>query len=108
MQAFLYGQYDATYKPIIDSIRSILFLSTPHHGTQRADQLNKVLKASMLYSPQKYISEMARNGPFIEEINEQFRNVAPRLQIFSFYETLPTDIGTGPPIVSRKARAMAY
>lgn len=29
----------------------------------------------------------------IEALNEQFRHFAPRLDVLSFYETLPTAIG---------------
>lgn len=84
---------------MIYSVRAVLFLSTPHQGTHLAEKLNMLLKASVLYSPQKYITEMTHNGPYIEEINEQFRNVAPRLQIFSFYETQPTDLGPGQRVI---------
>jgi hypothetical protein len=94
-QAFLYGQEDDVYKQIIASIRAVIFLSTPHRGTHLANRLNKLLQISVLYSPQKYIAEMDKDGSYIEEINEQFRNVAPRLKIFSFYETRPTEIGGG-------------
>jgi hypothetical protein len=73
----------------------VVFLATPHRGTHLANRLNKLLRISVLYNPQKYITEMDKNGPYIEDINEQFRNVAPRLQIFSFYETRPTEIAGG-------------
>lgn len=70
-----------------------MFLSTPHHGTTLAEQLNSLLGASFLHSPKPYIAEMRSNGSYLSEINEEFRNVAPRLQMFSFYETQSTMIG---------------
>lgn len=71
----------------------MVFLSTPHNGTALAEQLNGLLSASFLHSPKPYIAEMSSNGSYLSEINEEFRNVAPRLQMFSFYETQPTAIG---------------
>jgi hypothetical protein len=34
-----------------------------------------------------------KNSITLQNLNEQFRHVAPRLDIVSFYETLPTPLG---------------
>jgi hypothetical protein len=71
-----------------------LFLSTPHRGTHLAEILNRILTVSVFnHSPKQYIAELKNNSPTLEEINEQFRNIAPKLQIVSFFETKPTAIG---------------
>ena len=46
----------------------------------------------MGHNPKQYISELNKNSSFIEGLNEDFRNVAPKLRIFSFYETLETSV----------------
>ena len=40
-----------------------------------------------------YISELAKNSFTLQKLNEQFRHIAPRLDIVSFYETQSTAIG---------------
>lgn len=94
VQAYILGQNDNDYKNIIKSVTAILFLATPHRGSRSANQLDKLLRASNpLFSRKQYVAELARNSQTLESINEEFRNLAPKLQIFSFYETLETYIG---------------
>ena len=70
-----------------------MFLATPHRGTGLAEILNRILSVSIALSPKQYITELRKNSTALEEINEQFRHVAPKIQIVSFYETLETSIG---------------
>ena len=91
-KAYLLGQIDEEYQAIAGSISAIIFLATPHRGTNLAEVLTKVLTAS-LQSPKTFIAELNRNSSALEELNEQFRHVAPRLSIVSFHETLPTSVG---------------
>jgi indole-3-glycerol phosphate synthase len=93
-KAYILGQNDLHYKDIVQSMASIVFLSTPHRGTNLADVLNRILTASVFnHSPKQYIAELKSNSPTLHEINEQFRHVASTLQIVSFFETMPTVIG---------------
>lgn len=76
------------------SIKSVLFLATPHRGTDLADTLNRVLSSSVFgHTSKDYVTELTRNSPTIDELNESFRHYASKLEIFSFYETLGTQIG---------------
>ena len=84
------GQNDPVYKDIVNSISSIVFLSTPHRGTHLAETLNRILQVSFLTSPMAFIAELAGGSQTLQKLNEQFRHVAPKLQIVSFYETRPT------------------
>lgn len=82
------------YKDIVSKIKAVLFLSTPHRGTDLADILNKILSGSVFgHSPKDYVNELTKKSPTIDELNEQFRHHAAKLQIFSFYETLTTTVG---------------
>ena len=79
---------------IVQSACSILFLGTPHRGSNLAEILNKILQASIFnHSPKQYITELQRNSPTLQEINDQFRHLAPDLQIVSFFETRQTAVG---------------
>lgn len=93
-KAYILGQSDPQYRDIVRSIRSALFFSTPHRGTNLAELLNRILTVSIFnHSPKQYVTELQRNSPALQDISEQFRNVAPKLQLFSLYETQPTPMG---------------
>lgn len=87
------GQYDPEYKDIVEPVSAIIFLSTPHRGTNLADTLNRILQASIISSSKQFISELTKNSFTLQKLNEQFRHVAPKLDIVSFYETRMTPIG---------------
>ncbi|KAI0011853.1 hypothetical protein F4779DRAFT_160175 [Xylariaceae sp. FL0662B] len=91
-KACLLGTHDRNYQHIIRSISAIMFMSTPHRGTNLAATLNYILAASF-QSSKAFISDLDRGSSTIEDLNEQFRHLAPSLSIWSFYETLATSIG---------------
>jgi hypothetical protein len=84
------GQNDPIYEGIIKSISSMIFLSTPHRGTNLAETLNRILQVSFVTSPMQFIAELASGSQSLQKLNEQFRHIAPKLNIVSFYETRPT------------------
>ncbi|KAI0601591.1 hypothetical protein F4775DRAFT_404833 [Biscogniauxia sp. FL1348] len=92
-QAYLDARLDSRYASLVSSIKGVVFLSTPHRGSDLARLLNKILSATVGLTPKHYVTELIQNGPFLRMINEQFRHLAPSLQIFSFYETLRTSLG---------------
>ncbi|KAL5045518.1 hypothetical protein BDW71DRAFT_208333 [Aspergillus fruticulosus] len=93
-QAYLLGQNDDQYSDIVSAISAILFLATPHRGSNLAEILNRILTVSVFnHSPKLYISELSTGSQTVAALNEQFRHIAPNLDILSFYETLQTQIG---------------
>ncbi len=102
-KAYILGQHDLHYKDIVNSMTSIVFLSTPHRGTNLAETLNRVLSACVFtLSPKQYVSELKSNSLTLQEINEQFRNLAKNLNIVSFYETLQTTVGPSKTMILQK------
>ncbi|RDW86698.1 NACHT and WD domain protein [Aspergillus mulundensis] len=91
--AYMQGRNDPGYKKIVKAISAILFLATPHRGTNLADILNRLLQSTRISTPKGYISELSKDSFTLQKLNEQFRHVAPKLDIVSFYETQPTSIG---------------
>jgi len=89
------GQNDPEYEGIIRATTAITFLSTPHRGTNLAQILNQILQVTMVTNSKQYIADLSRNSITIQKLNEQFRHVAPRMDIVSFYETQPTSIPLG-------------
>lgn len=93
-QAYIDGQQDDQYTDMVSSIKAILFMATPHRGSNLAEVLNRILTISLFnHSPKIYISELQSGSRTVTALNEQFRHHAPKMQILSFYETLPTSIG---------------
>ena len=89
------GLHDEKFMNIISSVRAILFLATPHRGSDLAGMLNRILAACVLtHNPKTYVSELKHGSQTIATLNDQFRHVASDLDIISFYETAPT--GWGP------------
>ena len=101
----LLGQNDEHYEALVRSISAIIFLSTPHRGSNLAEILNRILIATF-QSARNFIRDLNRSSMALEEINEQFRHIVPRLSIWSFYETLPTPIGPRKMMVVEKDSAV--
>ena len=99
------GQNDPQYEEIVKAISSIIFLSTPHRGTNLAEILNRILQVSFLTNPMQFIAELASGSQTLRKLNEQFRHIAPKLQIVSFYETRPTPIVRKAQVVGIRLKA---
>ncbi|KAH8202615.1 hypothetical protein TruAng_003216 [Truncatella angustata] len=97
-KAYLEAQLDNRYTSIAESMKAVLFLATPHRGADLSASLNKLLSISFRGSKQ-YVTELGKHGSFIPTLNEQFRHIAERLQIFSFYETVQTSLGLSSAII---------
>lgn len=91
-KAYILGLHDENYKSMVNSISAVIFLSTPHRGSHLAEALNRIVSATF-QSSKSFISDLQKSSVIIEELNEQFRHLAPALSIWSFYETLATSIG---------------
>ncbi|KEF58876.1 uncharacterized protein A1O9_03719 [Exophiala aquamarina CBS 119918] len=93
-KALILGRNDSNYTDIVESVSAVLFLSTPHRGSDLAKTLNNLLSACILtFSSQEYIAELRANSQTLLEINDQFRNLVSNIELFSLYETRPTRIG---------------
>ena len=77
-------------------MNAVIFLSTPHRGSQLADTLDRILSISLTkYTRKAYISELAKNSSTIEELNEDFRHHVNDVEIYSFYELRSTNLKGG-------------
>lgn len=71
----------------------MVFLATPHRGSDLATSLNNLLRSSVGHGPQEYINDIKRNSDALMMINDAFRHVAKYLELWSFFETIETSIG---------------
>ncbi|KAJ9497212.1 hypothetical protein H2202_007369 [Exophiala xenobiotica] len=84
-------------------VRSIFFLATPHRGSNLAELLSRVLQVSSGARP--YVNDLQPNSATIQAINEDFPRYCQQLELFSFYETLPMNVGVQKKIVVPKDSA---
>ena len=77
----------------MSQIHGMVFLSTPHKGSNYARTLNNILSAAPTGSPKMYITDLEINSTSLLEINELFRTACGDLTLVSFYESLKTTIG---------------
>ncbi|CAJ2506600.1 Uu.00g077860.m01.CDS01 [Anthostomella pinea] len=106
-KAFIHGLLNRDFHDMMAMVTSVLFLATPHRGTDLAETLNKVLTSSIFgHSSKDYVSDLARRSPTINELNESFRHHASKLQVFSFYETMSTTIGPVSTMILEKDSAV--
>ncbi|KAI0550041.1 hypothetical protein F4679DRAFT_544620 [Xylaria curta] len=92
-EAYMQGQHDPEYEAIVKAVSAITFIATPHRGTNLAQTLNRILDSTVLINSKQYVADLVKNSPTLQKLNEQFRHIAPKLDIVSFYETQPTSLG---------------
>jgi pimeloyl-ACP methyl ester carboxylesterase len=93
-KAYLLGKQDERFASVVSGVIGIVFLATPHRGSQYAKTLNHILAAAPIQAPPKsYVSALERQSPAIQDINEVFGHQCDNLTLVSFYETLPVKIG---------------
>lgn len=92
-EAYIQGGIDPQYQDLIRNVSAVLFLATPHRGSNFAETLNRILSVSLVSAPKEYVSDMIKNSATLQRINETFRHVIKGLDIVSLYETRPTRIG---------------
>ncbi|KAM3498012.1 hypothetical protein MY10362_008654 [Beauveria mimosiformis] len=90
--AYFEAGLNARYHHIAISTKAVVFLSTPHRGSHLATPLRLLLSILSPSNAKQYVAELDEKGPFLRELNDQFRHVAANLQIFSFFEALKTSL----------------
>ncbi|KAI8635320.1 hypothetical protein F5Y19DRAFT_7290 [Xylariaceae sp. FL1651] len=109
-RAYIIGKTDPNFNNIVASIAGIVFLATPHKGSQLAQTLNSILRTSPTSSTKTYVAELEKNSSSLQDINEQFRNLCGTLELVSFYETAKTSLGAGIKrlIVEKESAVLEY
>ncbi|EGE08451.1 hypothetical protein TEQG_07338 [Trichophyton equinum CBS 127.97] len=109
-KAYIMGKLDQCYPPIISKTHGMLFLGTPHRGSNFASTLNTILRLAPTIGTKLYVSELDRNSLSIVDINEHFRYVCSDLDLVSFYETLHTTIPPGikAMVVKKESAVLGY
>lgn len=83
----LQARRDPNCLTLCKRIHSMFFLATPHRGSDSAQLLKNLLS---LASSKSYVGDLQRGSANIQLINDEFRNAYQNIQLWSFFETLPT------------------
>ena len=66
-------------------MKGIVFLGTPHRGSESAKLLKNLLAA--VFSQRTFVGQLGPNSEMITEINRAFRGRSVSLELVSFYES---------------------
>jgi hypothetical protein len=81
IEAFNNPDYASLHKDIV----AVVFLGTPHQGSDLARILDVILTAS--FSSRNFVEELHPNSDVLEAINHNFRHRVEKLKLISFFET---------------------
>ena len=102
-RAFIIAKQQDLFKSIAERTSAIVFLATPHRGSDLAPVLSKVLSLSQ--GPRPFVNDLHRNSLATQSTNEEFAQYSQALQLFSFYETLATNFGLAKSVIVEKDSA---
>ncbi|KAL8890838.1 MAG: hypothetical protein Q9215_002064 [Flavoplaca cf. flavocitrina] len=103
-RAYILAQQKEGFASTARRIQAIFFLATPHRGADLAQLLTKILNVASGQRP--FVADLHRNSLATQSINDEFPQYSQDLQLFSFYETLPTSYGVGKSLVVDKDLAI--
>ncbi|MCJ1251592.1 hypothetical protein MMC30_008827 [Trapelia coarctata] len=89
-KAYILARQDPAFQDLVPRFHSIYFLATPHRGSDLARVLTNILRVSWGQKP--FVNDLEPNSSIISGINETFRHFAQDLQLWSFYETLQSNL----------------
>lgn len=90
-KAFVLGLHDPEFSHILSQVYGIVFLATPHRGSQYVKTLNLILSSiPVVTSGKSYVADLDPKSTALQDINEQFRFACGDLKLFSFVETSKT------------------
>lgn len=89
-KAYILGHQEPEFQSVVDRVSSIVFLGTPHQGAAIAQTLARLVA---LMGARPFVDDLLPQSPMLQSINEDFPRSAGKLQILSFYETRPMNVG---------------
>lgn len=103
-KAYILAQQFPEFESVAQRVHTIFFLATPHRGADLAALLTKILHIA--HGARPFVQDLHRNSLATQSINDEFPHHCRELQLFSFYETLPTNYVVGKGLVVDKDLAI--
>ena len=85
-KAYILARQDPGARDFAERFHSIIFLATPHRGSDMASLLQNLLSVTLSRRP--FVQDLKPNSAALAEINSTFRHYAKDLRLWSFYETV--------------------
>jgi len=96
-RAYILAKQMQEFLSLADRVEAIFFLATPHRGSDLARVFSKLLNLSSGARP--FVTDLHRNSLATQSINDEFPQHCQNIQLYSFYETLPTNYGVGKSLI---------
>ncbi|KAK8861793.1 WD40 repeat-like protein [Apiospora arundinis] len=90
-QTYILAKQMSVYKDIAERITAIIFIATPHTGSELAPILDRIFRMTSGLKP--YLEDLRRNSDTVQTINTLFPAHSTDLMLHSFYETQPLSVG---------------
>ncbi|KAK1634044.1 hypothetical protein BDP81DRAFT_451981 [Colletotrichum phormii] len=104
-KAYLIATRDPTYEAIGKRIHTMFFLGTPHRGADSAN-FAKLVRQSAGYGPKAFLDDLIPGSGSLQQINDDFRHVCHKINLWSFSESLPMSFGPTSSLVVEKQSAI--
>lgn len=85
---------------------SIIFLGTPHRGSNLAKIARNILQFMGVSKP--YLDDLSANSAYLTELNSSFQPYAADLHIWSFFETRPVNERPAIVLVDKFSATLGY
>jgi hypothetical protein len=109
VQAYILSRQESATSDLAKRIRNIFFLATPHRGSDSANLLNNIIRATGIMTSRPYVKDLFKNSQSLQTVNDEFRHFSEDVRLWSFYETVKTRIGmTSTLIVERDSSILGY
>lgn len=106
-RALILARQFEQFDSIAHRVRALFFLATPHRGADIAQLLTKILDVGFISVP--FVTDLHRNSLATQAINDEFPQHCQNLQLYSFFETIPTRHVVGKSmIVSKDLATLGY
>ncbi|KAK8038536.1 hypothetical protein PG993_006947 [Apiospora rasikravindrae] len=90
-QAYILAKQMPAYSNVATRIKAIIFIATPHTGSELAPILERIFRMTSGLKP--YLEDLGRNSNAVQSINTLFPAHSADLMIHSFYETDALSVG---------------
>ncbi|KAL7818135.1 hypothetical protein V8C44DRAFT_347610 [Trichoderma aethiopicum] len=104
--AYVLARQSPLAEDIASRFHSIIFLGTPHRGSNLAKVARNILQVMGVSKP--YLDDLSANSVYLNDLNNLFQPYATDLHIWSFFETRPVTERPAIVLVDKFSATLGY
>lgn len=104
--AYVLARQTPTSASLASRFHSMIFLGTPHRGSNLAKVARNILQVTGVSKP--YLDDLSANSAYLTELNSLFQPYAADLHIWSFFETRPVTERPAIVLVDKFSATLGY